>query len=270
GHFKKAILEWQEARYSRIDIQAWNVFAGTKKVTASGFNMFTRFRIAAGKEGKTWTKLKNCVIYDVNGDGFKVDINVAFDFYGKLYLGTSKFSMLKEFNGTFDVNKYTFEVNGLSKDTKYYFYIKNTSIGEGARTGIYSKRTTLKIPIIIDIGLPAIDRASSMLAEYTNVNRGNPANESGKIKTVEIWAYETLTNCKVATFFIVSGNYLTARDVHTIGKVPGGSKQTFSGLDIEVEAGDMIGIFYTTGKIERSTSGYSGMYYQYGDHTTGT
>lgn len=126
GYFKEAIEAWKIDGYSREDIKAWDIYAGTLKKSVSGFNMFARFKIAAGVEGKTWNKLTNCIIYDVTGAGSKVDINVENDFHGILYIGTSKYSMLKEFTGTFSVNKYTYNITGLSKNTRYYFYVKNT------------------------------------------------------------------------------------------------------------------------------------------------
>ncbi|GAI61721.1 unnamed protein product, partial [marine sediment metagenome] len=221
-------MEWQTARYSRIDIQAWNIYARSKKVTASGFNMFTRFRINAEKEDKIWKRLTDCSIYDVKGWGFKVDINVENDFSGVLYLGTSKLSMLKEFEGIFEVNKYTFTVTGLSEKTKYYFYIKNTSIGKEGRTGIYCKETGIGKLIIIDIGCPAIDRPDYITGPRTAINRGNQANATGIINTIEIYANIELTDCKVATFYVVNGNKLSTRDYEEIGTVTAESKQNFT------------------------------------------
>ncbi|GAI80276.1 unnamed protein product, partial [marine sediment metagenome] len=204
GYFKEAISEWQTAGYSSIDIQAWNLYARSKKVIASGFNRFTGLKINAEKEGKIWKKLTNCNIYDVKGWGFKVDINVENDFSGVLYLGTSKYSMLKEFEGIFEVNKYTFTVTGLSEKTKYYFYIKNIGIGKEGRTGIYCKETGIRKLIDIDIGCPAIDRPYYLAGIRTAINRENPANENGIINTIEIYAYLELTECKIATFYVTN------------------------------------------------------------------
>lgn len=227
--------------------------------------MFLREKINTGKEEKTWTKLKNCNIYDITGEGFKVDINVESDLSGKLYIGTSKYSMLEEFIGVFAVNKYTFEITGLEKRTKYYFYIKNTDVDERARTGVYSLKTVEYIPIFIDIGSPATARLSNTTSGYTYINLDNPANATGKIDVVEIYCIVALQNCKVATFFVVSGDNLSTRDIHTIGAVPAGSKQTFSGLDIDVQAGDYIGIFYTAGNIRKDNEGFLGVMEKFGD-----
>jgi len=119
-------------------------------------------------------------------------------------------------------------------------------------------------PDSIDIGSAAINRVSSTSATNTKVEYANPANFSGKIKSIELWAETNLSNCEVATFFVVSGNNLSTRDTHTIGSVTAGSKQTFE-VDLDVEAGDYIGIYYTAGTLERDISG-AGNWYQSGDN----
>lgn len=116
------------------------------------------------------------------------------------------------------------------------------------------------LAVAIDIGAPATNRGTS-LANWTIVNKSNPANETGKITSVEIWCNVNLVNCEVATFFVVSGNNLSTRDTHTIGGVTAGSKQTFSGLDITVQTGDYLGIYYTGGNVECDSSGGSGIWY---------
>lgn len=111
----------------------------------------------------------------------------------------------------------------------------------------------------IDIGMPATDRASSF-PSYTLVAQGNPANATGVIDTVEIWANANMTLCEVATFFVVSGNNLSTRDYEAIGSVTAGSKQTFTGLSIDVETGDYLGIYYATGSVEAISSGGTGLW----------
>ncbi|GAI09531.1 unnamed protein product, partial [marine sediment metagenome] len=265
GYFKEAINEWTKAGYSSFDIQAWNVYARSKKVTASGFNMFTRLKINADIESKTWERLTNCNIYNVKGKGFKVDINVDGDYLGKLYIGTSKYSMLKEVPGVFSVDKYTFDITGLSLLTRYYFYIENTAIGKEGRTGIYSQKTTEYMPVPIDIGLPAIDRSYYLKEGWTRFNKSNPANATGRIKRIEIYAYNNLLNVKVATFYQVSEYNYSTRDWTTIGNVPAGSKQIFE-VDIEVKEGDFLGMYWSNGYMEADTSGYAGIKQIAGDH----
>jgi len=263
-YFKEAIEAWKIDGYSKKDIEAWNLYARTLKKSFSGFNMFARFKINADIEEKTWEKLTNCIIYNVTGVGFKVDININSDLSGKLYIGSSKFSMIREITGVFSVNKYTFEVNELLQETKYYFFIKNTAAGKNGRTGIYSKKTTKIIPIEIDIGSPAIDRASGITAGYTLINEDNPANESGKIYKIEIWSLDDLYNVEIATFYEVSEKYFSTRDNVFIGTVEKGAKRTFQ-VVLNVVEGDYIGAYVPTGRIKRDTEGYAGLWYREGD-----
>lgn len=114
----------------------------------------------------------------------------------------------------------------------------------------------------IDIGMPAINRGSSF-SVFTIINSGNPANAAGTITSVEIWALVTLQNCEVATFY-GSGTTYSTRDNEAIGTVTSGSKQTFE-VNLDVEIGDFIGIYYTAGNIERDTSGFDGCWSKSGD-----
>lgn len=113
--------------------------------------------------------------------------------------------------------------------------------------------------IVIDIGSPAINRAYGW-DHRTIVAQTNPANESGTITSVEIWANTNMTGVEVATFYVVSGNNLSTRDTHAIGDVTGGSKQTFSGLSIDVQVGDYIGMWYATGELEVDVTGGTGVW----------
>jgi len=112
------------------------------------------------------------------------------------------------------------------------------------------------LAVAIDIGSAAIERPfNTVNVLKTYVDKNNPANASGTITSIEIWASTNLANCEVATFYIVSGNNLSTRDTHTIGSVTAGNKQTFSGLDITVQTGDYIGLKYTRGQLEKTDSG---------------
>ncbi|MBA7584581.1 hypothetical protein ES695_04225 [Candidatus Atribacteria bacterium 1244-E10-H5-B2] len=266
GYFKEAILAWGSEGYSARDIQAWNLLARTKKVIVSGFNRFASYRINAGKEGLTWSRLTNCIIYDVIAGGFKVDVNVESDLSGVLYIGTSKYSMLSEITGIFSVDKYTFTITGLSKDTKYYFYIANSSVGEAARTGIYSHYNVFKglPPVTIDIGGEAIERSSEAAVTNTKIDKNNPANATGIITSVEIWAWTSLDDFEVAIFYMTDTNVFSTRSNHFIGAVTGGSKQTFK-VNLAVQEGDYIGYYGSVGTIGRDKAGGLGYWYFTGD-----
>ena len=77
-----------------------------------------------------------------------------------------------------------------------------------------------------------------------------------------------MTGTKVGTFY-GSGTRYTSRDYEVIGSVASGSKQTFSGLSIDVTSGDYLGMFYATGRMEQDTSGFAGLYYKTGDYFGG-
>lgn len=104
----------------------------------------------------------------------------------------------------------------------------------------------------IDIGPGATDGETYFGSmPRTIISAGNPANADGILDTVEIWAYSALSNVKVGTFYYVSGSYVYAcRDSAVIGSVTAGSKQTFSGLSIQVHTGDLLGLYATSGNIE--------------------
>ncbi len=273
GYFKEAILAWKTEGYTNEDIKAWDLYARTIKKYVSGFNVFTGFRINALKENKTWTPLINYQVLDVDWNKFAVAIDCDQDKTGILYVGDSKTNMFREISALWEPAspewnaRYQFPVKDLIQNTRYYFYIRSTEAGEAARTGIYSIKTLSEIPepppIDIDIGMPAIDRPGAF-GIFTIINSGNPANAAGKITSVEIWALATLYNCKVATFYGSGTNYST-RDWEVIGTVNKGEKRTFV-VDLDVEIGDFIGIYYTAGNIERTTSGEPGCWSKSGDN----
>lgn len=120
----------------------------------------------------------------------------------------------------------------------------------------------------IDIGAEAIGRTGYQFPNATLINKENPANASGTITSVEIFALDgyDLLNCVVGTFYTINGNRLKCRDSVAIGAVTGGSKRTFSELSLLVEAGDYIGIYYTDGYIENAGSGYAGVWDTGGEH----
>lgn len=114
------------------------------------------------------------------------------------------------------------------------------------------------IAIDIDIGSPAINRGTAFNYGATFINMVNPANTSGKITSVEIYAPTgyPMTGCKVATFFLVpetEKDYST-RDWVLIGDVPAGSKQTFE-VDLTVQEDDYIGIYWESGRLENDETG---------------
>jgi hypothetical protein len=119
----------------------------------------------------------------------------------------------------------------------------------------------------IDIGPGAIDRDNAFDV-YTIIEKGNPANDTGIITSVELWPFTWLTGCEMATFFVISGNNLSTRDTVYLGEVGPGSKQTFdiSATPLDVSTGDYLGYHYYNGALEAGVSGGSGVWYKAGDY----
>ncbi len=267
ANYRAAALAWQTDGYSNLDLMAWALYANTIKVKASGWNMFSHFKMIGINGGKTWTKLTNCVISEINEEGCKVEINVESDKTGILYLGDSKTNMINQFEGIFEVNKYIFTITGLENKKKYYFNIQNKSENESARSGVYSFKTNTPLITAISVGGEAIDRGNSAGAGYTRIDMNNPASGTGKITSIEIWAYTDLSSMEIGIFYIVAGNNLTTRSNITIGNVISGSKQIFTkdsednDINMDIVEGDVIGGFWSVGNIESDTSG-AGMWYK--------
>ncbi len=115
-------------------------------------------------------------------------------------------------------------------------------------------------PVLFYIGTEAIDRGSYMPPDYTVIGKDNPANATGTITSVEIWAYSELAGVVVGTFYTTNGNTLKCRDSEAIpGLITPGSKQTKT-VSITVVTGDYIGMYYTGGAVERDTNGYADLW----------
>ena len=125
----------------------------------------------------------------------------------------------------------------------------NTTNRAGGAGGKGKIVLTYTSSLPIDIGTEAIDRDTIHSSGYTFIVKDNPANANGFISLVEIWAKTTLYDCKVAIFYLVSGTNYSTRDYQAIGTVTAGSKQTFA-VDLNVVAGDSIGIYFSDGYIE--------------------
>jgi len=101
----------------------------------------------------------------------------------------------------------------------------------------------------IDIGSEAVSQSNSTSSDYTLISKVNPANKAGYLTRVEIYAKSNISGCKVGTFYNISGTTYKCRDSAVIGDVPSGSKQSFTELNIEVQTGDFIGIYFSGGSI---------------------
>lgn len=115
------------------------------------------------------------------------------------------------------------------------------------------------------IGDGANPHTSQAVATYTWVNKGGPANGNGIITSVEIFAVvdHDLVACIVGIFYLTNGNTLKCRSAQAIGAVVGGAKRTFpaeGAYAMAVKTGDFIGIYDSTGWVERKTVGESGIW----------
>jgi len=113
----------------------------------------------------------------------------------------------------------------------------------------------------IDVGSSAINRSGSFPSGFTLIDTANPANTSGILDKVEIWAATNITGFKLATFVSAGGGDYTCRDSVSIGSITAGSKQTFTGFSLQVQSGDFIGCYFATGSLEQDTTGAVDIYY---------
>ena len=262
GFMANAVLAWKTDGYNALDIEAWGLYASLQKKILSGYNMFLRERINLTKTGAPWHKLTKCIIADITHVSCNVYIHIDSNRLGRLYSGTSKYSMLKETTGVFDGTKYKFSVAGLEKLTKYYFYIKNIEADPDERTGIYRFKTLDFTLPPVDIGNEAIDRADQLGGELTLVDKFNPANESGTITKVKVFWDGPESNLKVAIFFQVAGNFLSTRSWVNLPSVPAGYSE--HEVSLPVHAGDFMGCYIGARDIDTDETGV-GMWLVSGD-----
>jgi len=95
---------------------------------------------------------------------------------------------------------------------------------------------------------------------YKRQDKNNPANASGTLHTIKVWAAANVTGLIVGTFYITNGNTLKCRDSVLIGDVEAGAERTFTGLSITVQEGDYIGCYQAIGTIEMDLSGFAGVW----------
>jgi len=143
GIFAGAVEDWHTDGFSAIDVAAWNLYALAQKVAASGFNMLVKLKIVCAVDGDTWVPLVDCLVTAIGAAGATITITGTVGSTVKLYWGTSKTSMFNEEAMDDDAGEYSATLAACSATTKYYFYIKDTSADNQARTGIYTFTTTV-------------------------------------------------------------------------------------------------------------------------------
>jgi hypothetical protein len=116
----------------------------------------------------------------------------------------------------------------------------------------------------ISIGSAAIDRgASSSTSAYTRIWFNAPCSGNGTIDTVEIYAAATaIVGLKSGTFYHTIDNNYVSRDYETLGDGSANAKTTFTGLNIDAELGDYLGMISTSGSVKYEATGeYGGLAY---------
>jgi len=142
GYFAAAVEDWHTDGFSAIDVAAWNLYALALKVAQSGFNVFVKLKVACAVALETWVPLHTCLVTAVAVDGAQINITGTVGSTIKLYWGTSKTSMFNEEAMVDTAGDYEVTLAACSASTKYYFYIKDTTAANQARTGIYTFTTT--------------------------------------------------------------------------------------------------------------------------------
>jgi len=118
---------------------------------------------------------------------------------------------------------------------------------------------------VINVGAAAQNRASYRPATVTYINCAAAANASGYLDTVKVYMNADATGLKVGVFYLVSPLRYTTRSYASLGDALGGGVRTFTGLNLAIVVGDLIGIYFAAGRIESDTSGGAGVDYKAGD-----
>lgn len=133
------------------------------------------------------------------------------------------------------------------------------------------------IPQSLDMGYPAANGNTSLGGGITWIDLYNPSNGNGTFDTVHAWANTNMNNVNtVGTFYYLNPEYY-CRDSEAIGNITSGALRTFTGLTIEGQTGDFIGIYWDYsggGILEANDTGGTGVvrlnaeYKDPGDHAT--
>jgi transcription elongation factor Elf1 len=115
----------------------------------------------------------------------------------------------------------------------------------------------------IDIGSPATNQTYTKSVD-THIDGNNAANDSGKITEVKIYAATQMAGCVVAIFEPIDATHFTTRDYETVNNGNGAGvvlvgQQTFT-VDLDVVAGDFIGLYFSAGAIDLAVGGGAYIY----------
>ncbi|MCJ7790545.1 MAG: LamG domain-containing protein [Candidatus Atribacteria bacterium] len=192
-----------------------------------------------------------------DSDYMKVAITKA-DGTTEMYAEPELFDV-SESKGIYHLSKSDWVID-YDADTDFYLYFDKDHADNTDYIGAMGSR--------IDVGSPCIDGISSYTGNRTFIDLNNPADYTGKITNVAIWAQTSMASAKVATFYAVDATHYTARSASAdLGAVTSGSIKNFA-VNLDVTVGDFIGIYFTDNNdaIE-STTGVLSVMYANGDQT---
>lgn len=106
----------------------------------------------------------------------------------------------------------------------------------------------------LDIGSGATNLNDFTEAGLTMIDLANPVESDGIITSIELWANTNIAGMRVGSFYLSSGTTYVCRASVAIGDVTSGSKQTFP-VSLQARAGDFIGLYWDSGRLETSPSG---------------
>jgi len=168
---------------------------------------------------------------------------------------------------SFGTGVFSRPMTGLIPSTHYYVKAYAYDLEGYVYGGQVEFYTSWQPPVSdIDVGADPVARLDSCRAGSTYVDKNNPANASGTLSSVKVWAEANITGLIVGTFYITNGNTLKCRDSVLIGDVEAGAERTFTDLSIAVEEGDYIGCYFTGGFLEFDPSGYAGFWLGFGKY----
>ena len=175
-----------------------------------------------------------------------------------------------EETNSFGIGEFSRSMTGLVASTHYYvkgYAYNSLGYGYGNEVEFDTAAPPWEPPVSdIDVGADPIDRTDSYFGLLTLIDKNNPANASGTLHSVKIWAYTNITGLRVGTFYTTNGDTLKCRDSELIGDVEAGAERTFTELSITVVEGDYIGCYFTGGDIEGDLSGFSGVWTMFGEY----
>jgi hypothetical protein len=115
----------------------------------------------------------------------------------------------------------------------------------------------------INIGADATNRGSNGGSNFSYIDLNLAANADGTIDTWQIYPQVNIAGFKVGTLYLISSTTYKCRDVEAIGNVTVGAPDpdVFTGCSTDVITGDFPGCYFSSGSIERDTSGFVAIRY---------